>query len=369
MISLLRSAGVLLLAVVCMGVVAKDKPISVLERLKVPQGFAIDVFAKDIRTARQLAVSPKGIVYVGSFRAGQLHAVVDTDNDGISDKKWLLADKLNMPTGIAYKDGDLYVGVVDKILKFTDIDNQLDKPKYEVFYDKLPSDKHHGWKYLSFSPQGELIIPVGAPCNICELEPQYGRIFSLNLKTKKLTTLAEGVRNSVGFDYHPVTGQLWFSDNGRDMMGDDIPPCEINKLSRVGEHFGYPYFHGGGIADPEFGKGKKATDYTAPQLNLGAHVAPLGIHFYRGTGFGNKYQHQLFVAEHGSWNRTKKSGYKVGLVTISNGKVTGYSDFITGFMADETTYGRPVAFAQLADGSLLVSDDYAGQIYRVRRKG
>ena len=225
-----------------------------------------------------MALGSDGTVYVGSFRAGKLTAVKDTNGDGVADKRWELASDLRMPTGIAYKDGDLYVAVVSKILKFPDIAKNLNKPLQEVYYDGLPTDRHHGWKYLRFSPEGELIIPVGAPCNTCEPPSKYhSRIFSLNLKTKKLTELAEGVRNSVGFDFHPKTGQLWFSDNGRDMMGDDVPPDEINIITRQGEHFGYPYFHGGDIADPKFGKGKKQQDYTLPTLKLGAHVAPLGI--------------------------------------------------------------------------------------------
>lgn len=346
-----------------------DEGKNVLERLKVPKGFSISVYADGLQNARQMALSPSGVVYVGSFRAGKLYALKDANNDGVAEKRWVLAEGLNMPTGIAYHRGDLYVAVVDKILRFADVDNHLDKPKSSVFYDKFPSDKHHGWKYLSFSPQGKMVVPVGVPCNICEVDERYGRIFALDMKTKALTTLAEGVRNSVGFDFHPKTGELWFSDNGRDMMGDDIPPCEINRVSKVGLHFGYPYFHGGDIADPEFGKDKKASDYAKPALNLGAHVAPLGIHFYRGKQFPKAYHHQLFVAEHGSWNRSKKAGYKVMLATIEDNKVVSYQDFISGFMANEQTYGRPVAMLELPDGSLLVSDDYAHQVYRVKWDG
>lgn len=313
-----------------------------------------------------MAVAKSGMVYVGSFRAGEVHGLLDKDQDGVAEKKWRIAKNLSRPTGIAYKDGDLYVAAVGKILKFSDIDNHLDNPKYEVFFDDLPDDMHHGWKFLRFAANGDLIIPVGAPCNVCEAPTkQHSRIFALNIKTKKLTEWAQGVRNSVGFDFHPTTGQLWFSDNGRDMMGDDIPPCEINRISKIGEHFGYPYFHGSDIADPQYGKGKKASDYTAPMLNLGAHVAPLGIHFYRGKKYPKQYQQQLFVAEHGSWNRSKKAGYKVAVATIKNDKVVDYQPFITGFMKNEKTIGRPAAIAELADGSLLISDDYAHQIYRV----
>jgi glucose/arabinose dehydrogenase len=223
---------------------------------------------------------------------------------------------------------------------------------------------------LRFAANGDLIVPVGAPCNVCEgPTDKHARIFALNMKTKKLTELAKGVRNSVGFDFHPDTNQLWFSDNGRDMMGDDLPPDEINRISKSGEHFGFPYFHAGTIADPEFAKGKKARDYTQPMLKLGAHVAPLGIHFYRGKQFPKQYQKQLFVAEHGSWNRSKKDGYKVGVVTLKDSKVVDYQPFVTGFMKNERTYGRPVAMLELNDGSLLISDDYAGSIYRVVYQG
>jgi glucose/arabinose dehydrogenase len=338
----------------------------VVSHLKVPSGFKINVFASEIKNARAMALSKNGIVYVGSFRAGEVHALQDINNDGIADKKWLLVSGLQRPTGIAYKDGDLYVAAVNKILRFSDIDANLDKPKYTVFFDQLPNDAHHGWKYLAFNPQGDLIIPVGAPCNVCEAPTAlHSRIWSLNMKNKKLTELAAGVRNSVGFDFHPDTGQLWFSDNGRDMMGDDIPPDEINRITKKGQHFGYPYFHAGDIRDPEFGGGKKQQDYIQPMLKLGAHVAPLGIYFYRGEQFPAKYKKQLFIAEHGSWDRSEKSGYQVGVAIIKGSKVVDYQPFMTGFMQNEKTLGRPAALLELTDGSLLISDDFSHQIYRV----
>ncbi|MCE9678451.1 PQQ-dependent sugar dehydrogenase [Shewanella sp. AS1] len=340
---------------------AKD----ILDKLTVAEGFKVSLFSDDVENAREIAVSDKGMVYVGSMRAGNLYALIDNNKDGVSDEKILLATGLNLPTGVAYKDGDLYVSEVSRIIRFKDIDNNLESPKFEVVFDQFPSDTHHGWKVLGFSPTGELVIPVGVPCNVCAEDDRYGRIFSLNLVTKKLTTIAQGVRNSVGFDFQPGTDTFWFSDNGRDMMGDDIPPCEINKVNYQGEHFGFPYVHAGSILDPEFGQGKKVSDYTPPALSLGAHVAPLGIHFYRADQFPKAYRQQLFVAEHGSWNRSKKAGYKVALATIDQGKVVDYTPFLTGFMQNEETFGRPVAFAELQDGSLLISDDYAGAIYRV----
>lgn len=337
-----------------------------LTHLKVPPGFKISLFADDITNARQMAVSASGIVYVGSFRAGNVYALQDKNNDGYAEKKWLLASDLIRPTGLAYKDGHLYVAAINRILKFPNIDANLDKPKYEVFFDALPTETHHGWKFLRFAANGDLIIPVGAPCNICvSPSDKYARIVALNMKTKQLTELASGVRNSVGFDFHPNSGELWFSDNGGDMMGDDIPPDEINRISKPGKHFGFPYFHAGDIPDPELSKGKNQQDYEAPMLKLGAHVAPLGIHFYLGQQFPKAYQKQLFVAEHGSWNRSTKAGYKVGLVTLDKSKVISYQPFVSGFMKNEKTLGRPVALAELADGSLLVSDDFAHRIYRV----
>ena len=338
-----------------------------LEQLILPKGFKIDFYATDVENARQLALSTSGIVYAGFRRAGNVYALKDSDKDGKADKKWIIAEGLNLPSGIAWKDGNLYVAEVDKILVFKNIDNQLDKPKSEVLFSGLPSDRHHGWKYIDFSPQGDLIIPVGAPCNVCEAPTElHARILSLDIKTKKLTELAQGVRNTVGFDFHPTTGELWFSDNGRDMMGDDIPACEINRITQKGQHFGFPYVHAGEVKDPEFGKQANINDYVKPELNLGAHVAPLGIHFYQGKMLPTQYHNQLLVAEHGSWNRSKKSGYKVAVATINKeSKVTGYQDLITGFMKDETTFGRPVSIIEMPDGSLLISDDYAHVIYRV----
>lgn len=356
--------SLLLLGLTSAPVMAKN----ILDKLTVAPGFEISLFANDVENARQIAVSKKGIVYVGSRKAGNVYALIDHNSDGVADKKIVVAKGLNMPSGIAIKDGDLYVGEVHRIIRFKNIDTQLKDPKFDVVYNKLPSERHHGWKFLRFAPTGELIIPVGVPCNICAEDERFGRIFALNVETKQIKTIAKGVRNTVGFDFHPATQALWFSDNGRDMMGDDIPPDELNRATQEGEHFGFPYVHAGAIIDPEFGEGKNIADYTSPALALPAHVAPLGIHFYNGKQFPASYKQQLFVAEHGSWNRSKKSGYKVGLATIEVGRVTKYTPFITGFMKDETTFGRPVAFAELGDGSLLVSDDYANVIYRVSYK-
>jgi len=356
--------SLLLLGLTTAPAMAKD----ILDKLTVAPGFEVSLFADDVENARQIAVSKKGIVYAGSRKAGNVYALIDHNSDGVADKKMVIAEGLNMPSGLAIKDGDLYVGEVHRIIRFKNVDTQLKDPKFDVVYNALPSDRHHGWKFLRFAPTGELIIPVGVPCNICAEDERYGRIFALDVETKQIKTIAQGVRNSVGFDFHPSTQALWFSDNGRDMMGDYIPPDEINRVSKENEHFGFPYVHAGAIVDPEFGKGKNISDYSPPALALGAHVAPLGIHFYTGKQFPGSYKEQLFVAEHGSWNRTKKSGYKVAVANVEQGRITKYTPFITGFMHNETTFGRPVAFAQLNDGSLLISDDYANVIYRVSYK-
>lgn len=338
----------------------------ITSRLEVPEGFTIKPFALDVENARQLAVSDNGIVYAGSRKAGNVYALIDQDKDGTADKQVLIAEGLTSPSGIAFKDGALYVAEIERIIRFNNIDKDLDKAQMEVVFEQLPDKRHHGWKFIRFADNGELIYPVGVPCNVCEEDPEFGRIFSLNLDTKEVTTLAQGVRNSVGFDFHPQTGKLWFSDNGRDMMGDDIPPCEINRIDEAGQHFGFPYFHGGTVADPEFGKGKNMSDYVQPELNLGAHVAPLGIHFYEGEQFPKDYKQTLFVAEHGSWNRSKKAGYRVMMATVEGDEISNYRPFVTGFMENEETFGRPVAMIEMADGSLLISDDYANAIYRVQ---
>ena len=348
-----------------------------LEKLTLPEGFDISVYADDVTNARQMALGANGVVFVGSRRAGLLHALVDKDGDGVSDETILIDDELNMPSGITYRDGALYVAEVDRILKYPDIDRTFgSSPEPEVAVSGLPTEKHHGWKYIDFSPDGWLHIPVGAPCNICETNgddkwdnPEFSSILKYNLDTGERAWVAKGVRNSVGFDWHPDTGEFWFSDNGRDMMGDDIPPCEINRVGEEGAHYGYPYFHGGVIADPEFGQGKDMNDFVQPSFNLQAHVAPLGIHFYRGKMFPSEYQSRLFVAEHGSWNRSSKVGYRVMMATIKDNVVVGYEPFIEGFLeADDTYWGRPVALLPMPDGSLLVSDDFANAVYRITYK-
>jgi len=342
-----------------------------LNQIKLPKGFSISVYA-EVEDARSMALSPSGILFIGNKGEDKVYAVKDTNGDGIADKKWILAKGLNMPNGVAFKDGDLYIAEVSKISKIKDVEKNLDSPKLEVVYDKYPSDAHHGWKYIAFGPDGKLYVPVGAPCNICEPKDPYASITRINADGTGMEVVQRGVRNTVGFTWHPTTKNIWFTDNGRDMLGDDVPPCELNTATKAGEHFGYPYCHGGTIKDPEFGEKRACSEFTKPAQNLGAHVAPLGLKFYTGKQFPAEYKNQIILAEHGSWNRSKKSGYKLSLVKVdASSKATSYTTFASGWLDDATqkAWGRPVDVLLLPDGSMLVSDDQAGVVYRITYKG
>lgn len=344
-----------------------------LEKLTLPDGFKIEVYAQNVKNARQMALGDKGTVFVGSRSAGLVHALVDTDHDGKVDKTIEIDSDLTMPSGLAFRDGTLYVAAISQVLAYENIEQHLDNPpEPKVAIDDLPSERHHGWKYIDFGPDGHLYVPVGTPCNVCITkggekfdDEIYDSIVKYDLKTGKREFVARGVRNSVGFDWHPDTNELWFSDNGRDWLGDTMPPCEINRVTQPGEHFGYPYFHGGLIADPDFGQDKQAKDYTHPAYRLQAHVAPLGMHFYEGNAFPKQYKKTLFVAEHGSWNRSNKVGYRVMMATLEDSEVKDYQPFIEGWLEGDEVWGRPVAFLPLPDGSLLISDDFANAVYRV----
>jgi|SRR6185295_811646 len=350
-------------------VAANDLPLS---SIKLPPGFSISIYA-EVESARSLALSPSGTLFVGNRDENTVYAVKDTDGDNVADKKWVVASGLHSPNGVAFQNGDLYIAEISRISKITGIESKLSNPgKPETVYDKYPTDEHHGWKYIAFGPDGKLYVPVGAPCNICESSnPVYASITRMNPDGTGMEVFVSGVRNSVGFTWHPVTKNIWFTDNGRDMLGDDMPPCELNTAASAGMHFGYPYCHGGTIKDPEFGSKRPCSDFIQPAQNLGAHVAPLGLKFYTGSQFPENYRNNIIVAEHGSWNRSKKSGYKLSLVKVdANSKVTGYETFASGWMNESTqkVWGRPVDMVVMPDGAMLVSDDYAGVIYRIAYK-
>lgn len=339
-----------------------------LNKIHLPTGFRVSVYAENLPNARSMTLGDKGIVYIGTGKEGKVYAVEPASTTGKPRPHWLIASGLTMPNGVAFQDGSLYVADINKILRFNAIGTQLaNPPKPVVIYDQFPTDKHHGWKYLRFGPDGKLYTAVGAPCNNC-LPPSdiYTSLVRLNADGSHLEILAQGIRNTVGFDWQPDTKQLFFSDNGRDHLGDDVPPDELNKWTEKGEHFGYPYCHGGEIADPELANGKHCSQFKAPVWKFKAHVAPLGLRFYEGQQFPAYYQKQLFVAQHGSWNRSEPQGYRVALVKFnSEGEPVSEEDFMSGWLQAGSVLGRPVDILALPDGSLLVSDDLQGAIYQV----
>lgn len=343
-----------------------------LNTIKLPAGFSIAVYA-EVDNARSMAISPNGTLFVGNRDEDKVYAVRDTDGDNIADKKWVLASGLDMPNGVAFRDGALYVAENSKVWRWDGIESKLANPgKPTMVNDQFPTEDHHGWKYIAFGPDGKLYVPVGAPCNICESkDPIFASITRMNPDGSGREVFASGVRNTVGFTWHPQTGEMWFTDNNRDSMGDDLPNCELNTASKANMHFGYPYCHEGTLPDPDFGKKRPCSDFTAPAFKMGAHTAPLGLKFYTGTQFPAAYQGNLFVAEHGSWDRSKKVGYKVTMVKVSNNKATGAEVFASGWLndTDQKAWGRPVDVLLLKDGSMLVSDDRAGVIYRITYKG
>lgn len=340
-----------------------------LERVQLPPGFAIETFAEGVKDARSMVLGENGTLFVGTRTAGNLYAI---RHDGKKASQVItLATGLNMPNGVAMRDGALFVAEVNRVIRYDAIESRLsDPPRPAVVYDKYPKDRHHGWKFIRFGPDGWLYVPVGAPCNICERDDPYSSITRLKPDGSAMEVFARGVRNSVGFDWHPQTKELWFTDNGRDMMGDDVPPDELNHAPRAGMHFGYPYCHGGDIADPEFGAKKPCAEFAKPAQRFGAHVASLGMRFYGGSMFPAQYQNRIFIAEHGSWNRSKKSGYRVMTAKVEAGKVTEHTVFAEGFLdvAADNAWGRPVDVLVMPDGALLVSDDHAGAIYRISYK-
>ena len=340
-----------------------------LEKLNLPDGYRIKVWAEVINP-RQLARNPDGVVFAGSRRAGNVYALIDKDGDHLAETEIIIDSGLTQPTGVTYFEGNLYVGSINKLLVYRNIDSSLSAPPDpEIIYEQLPKERHHGWKFIDFGPDGNLYFNVGAPCNVClKNDPRYASIMRINPSEGIPEVYAHGVRNTVGFTWHPLTGELWFTDNGRDRLGDEVPPCELNVAERPGLHFGYPFVHGQDILDPKFGKGKVAADYTPPALDLGAHVAPLGLIFYRGDMLPENLKNQVLIAEHGSWNRSAKAGhvgYRISVARrLDNGGMS-YEPLIDGWLQGSVGWGRPVDILELPDGSLLISDDTGDVVYRL----
>lgn len=339
-----------------------------LELIKLPPGFEISIYSAEVPNAREMALGNNGILFVGTRALGKVYAVIPNQHQTAAKQVITIARHLNMPNGVAMRNGDLYVAEVNRVIRFDQIEQHLhDPPKPKVINDKLPSDVHHGWRFIRFSPDDWLYVPVGAPCNVClrKDNPYYASILRMRPNGSDLQIYAQGVRNTVGFDWHPTTKELWFTDNGRDWLGDDIPPDELNYAPKSGMHFGFPYFYGKNGVDPEFGKLGDTSKVTPAAMELGPHVAALGMSFYTGNMFPAEYHHQIFIPEHGSWNRTQKIGYRVTLVTLQDNKPVSYKPFATGWLQGDTAWGRPIATLVMPDGALLVSDDHAGAIYRI----
>ncbi len=363
---------VLLLALVILNTPQGDGQDLPVDLIELPPGFEIQVYAADLPGARSLAQSPGGTLFVGTRSEGRVYAIRDENGNDRADpgEIFVIAQGLEMPNGVAFRNGSLYVAEVSRVLRYDRIESRLENPPDPVVVkDDLPKERGHGWKFIAFGPDGKLYVPIGAPCNVCDPGDPYASITRMDPDGSNFEIFARGVRNSVGFDWHPKTGDLWFTDNGRDMLGDDLPPDELNRAGQAGQHFGFPYCHGGSIPDPSFGRVRGCDDFVPPAMRLGPHVAALGMRFSSGSAFPPEYQGQIFIAEHGSWNRADPIGYRVTLVRLENGTAAGYEIFAEGWLQGREAWGRPVDILVMPDGALLVSDDSAGAIYRITYGG
>ena len=352
-----------------------------LNLIKMAPGFSIEVYATGVPVARQMTLGSKGTLFVGTRNknsGGVVYAVVDRNGDHKADQVYTIAKGLNEPNGVAFRQGALYVAEIGRVIRFDDIESKLEAPPEPVVVnDTLPKETHHGQKFIAFGPDGLLYVPVGAPCNVCEREDErFSTIMRMKPDGSGLEVFARGVRNTVGFDWHPQTRELWFTDNGRDNMGDDVPRDELNTAPKAGLHFGFPYCHQGDVSDPELGAKRPCAEFQAPARQLDAHVAAIGMRFYTGTMFPAEYRNQIIIAEHGSWNRSTPQGYRLSLAKLERNKVVSYTRFAEGWLRGlkpapaggamiGDVWGRPADVLVMPDGALLVSDDRAGVIYRI----
>jgi glucose/arabinose dehydrogenase len=334
-----------------------------VNKIKVPQGFKVELWAHGINNARVMTWGDKGTLFVSSRVAGNVYAIVDK---GSSREVKVIAKGLNLPNGVAFKDGTLYVAEISKISKYENIESSLDNPPApKIVYDILPRDAPHGWKFLAFGPDGKLYFNIGAPCNICIPPDTHANISRINSDGSGFEYWAHGVRNSVGFDWHPVTKELYFTTHARDWMGEDVPSDRFDHAPKKGLHFGYPYCHQGDIPDPQFHSGRSCSEFAPPLIKTGPHVGGNGVMFYTGSMFPPEYKNRAFLAQRGAWNRTQKTGYQVMMVTLRTGDVPKYEVFAEGWLENNQPWGRPNYTTQMKDGSILLSDDYAGAIYRI----
>lgn len=341
-----------------------EDPLQAVRSIALPEGFSIQIFVPEIENARSMVLSPGNVLYVGTRNIGKVYAVPLVGGRPV--EVITIAEGLRSPNGVAFRDSALYVAEIHRVIRFDHIERSLHHPPaYVVVSSGFPNDDAHGWKFIQFGPDGKLYVPVGMPCNICEREdPRYGTIMRMNPDGSDLEIFASGIRNTVGFDWHPLTGELWFTDNGRDWLGDDFPPDELNVAPREGLHFGFPYCYGKNHPDPEF-TNVDWSDYVPASWELGPHVAALGMRVYAGSMFPEKYRNGIFIAEHGSWNRSIPIGYRVMFVKIKENQPVSYTPFAEGWLQGPTAWGRPVDVLVMPDGALLVSDDKAGVIYRI----
>ena len=333
-------------------------------QLKLPQGFRVETYIHGVPDARSLRLGDKGTVFVSNRDRDKVYAVVTR---GAKREVKVIASGLDRPNGLAFKDGTLYIAEGTKISKLDKIEDNLDSPpKPVVIYSDFPDHRSHGWKFMTIGPDNKLYVTVGAPCNNCEPPAGNAQIRRLNTDGSGAEPYALGVRNTIGFDFHPVSKELYFTDNGRDWLSDDLPNDELNRVTKIGQHFGFPYCHQGDVLDSELGAGRSCNEFVSPIAKLGPHAAALGMRFYTGTMFPQKYRGGIFIARHGSWNRAEKIGGDVIYVTLNrDGSVKSSEPFLTGFLKDNGYLGRPVDLQVMKDGSLLVSDDYAGAVYQI----
>jgi glucose/arabinose dehydrogenase len=375
----------LLFSTICATAVAawawQAPPALPLDQITLPPGFSIALYATGVPNAREMVLGAKGTLFVGSRSAKTVYAIVDPDHDQKADKVFTIATGLTDPNGVAFRDGALYVAEVSRITRYDDIESKLENPPAPVVVNKdLPTESHHGQKFIRFGPDGMLYVPVGGPCNVCERtdDQRFATILRMKPDGTGTEIFASGVRNSVGFDWHPQTRELWFTDNGRDLLGDDIPPDELNHAPRKGMAFGFPYCHAGEVKDPEFGDKHACSEFEPPARKLDPHGAAIGMRFYTGRMFPTEYHNQIFIAEHGSWNRSVPIGYRVMVAKLDGSKVTSFTPFAEGWLqgvgttrgntTSGQTWGRPADVLVMPDGALLVSDDLAGVIYRISYK-